>query len=71
LFKGAELKTLSFAGFKIKLLTCPLLPPTTIYTFSSHRHAKEFVEILKTLDLLIKANKIIVRKPKGRIIRPS
>jgi hypothetical protein len=36
----------------------------------SPRHAKEFVEILKTLDLLLKANKIIVRKPKGKIICP-
>jgi hypothetical protein len=65
------MKTLSFAGFKIKVLTCRLIPATRIYAFTSYRHAKEFVEILKTLDLLLKANKIIVRKPKGRIIRPS
>jgi len=64
------MKILSFAGFKIKLLICPLLPPTKIYALSSPRHAKEFIEILKTLDLLLKANKIIVRKPKGKIIRP-
>jgi len=65
------LKTLSFAGFKIKVITSRLIPATRIYAFTSHRHAKEFIEILKTLDLLLKANKIIVRKPKGRIIRPS
>lgn len=73
LFKNFPMKTISFAGFKFKVLTCRLLPPTKIYAFTSPHHAKTFVEILKTLDLIIKAKKIgvITRKPKERIIRPS
>jgi len=67
------LKTVSFAGFKIKVLTSRLIPATRIYAFTSPRHAKDFIAILESLDKLISANrvKLIVRKPKGRIIRPS
>jgi len=66
------MKTLSFAGFKIKVITSPLIPKDQIYAFSSPHHAKHFVEILKTLDLLIKSRKITLVKmpPKQKIISP-
>lgn len=68
------MKTLPFAGFKIKLLTSPLIPKTTIYAFTSPHHAKTLVTILESIDKLIRADRLrlsLIRKPKERIIKPS
>jgi hypothetical protein len=66
------IKSISFAGFKFKVLTSPLLPKSKIYAFMNPLHAKDFITILQSLNKLIMTNKIrfIVKRPDKKIITP-